>query len=356
MNFKLSFILLLVTFKLNSQFDYSNRIAELTILLDSLRSAKTDEDKSNINERFSSLMEKTLNEPTIFNYNFVELATIGCIDSPDSELRIVNWNIEQEDESQRYFAYVLKRDLKKSNHTVFKLIQNVYSELKPVETLDATNWYGALYYKIIPEIKGSKKYYTVLGWNGATKESNMKLIDVISFSGNTLKLGAPIFKIGDNTLKRVFFEHSRKANISLKWEPEYKRIIFDHLSPETPSMIGFYEFYVPDMTYDAFVFEEGKWVLKEDVVGINKESKEVKVAVINPETGEIEMVSKKSEWINPSSNNGSVSETHVPAMPSTNETKKGKEKKKKETQTALEKYEKSKGKKARKKPKSITRN
>lgn len=356
MKIKLSLILLFATFQLFSQFDYSNRVAELSIILDSLRSAKTDDDKSSINDRFSSLMEKTLNEPTIFDYNFPELTSIGCIDSPDGELRIVNWNIEQEDESQRYFGYVLKRDIKKNKHTVYVLTQNIYSELKPAETLDATNWYGALYYKIIPEIKGSKKYYTVLGWNAATKESNMKLIDVISFTGNTLKLGAPIFKIANNTLKRVFFEHSRKATISLKWEPEYKRIIFDHLSPETPSMIGFYEFYVPDMTYDAFIFEDGKWLLKEDVVGVNKESKDVKVAVINTETGEIEMVSKKGEWIDPSSNNGSVSETHVPAMPSTNEPKKGKEKKKKESQTALEKYEKSKGKKARKKPKSITSN
>ncbi len=356
MKFKLSLLLLCATFQLFSQFDYSNRVAELSFLLDSLRSAKTDDDKSSINDRFSSLMEKTLNEPTIFDYNFAELATIGCIDSPDGEVRIVNWNIEQEDESQRYFAYVLKRDIKKSKHEVFALTHNVYSELKPEETLDADNWYGALYYKIIPEIKSSKKYYTVLGWNAATKESNMKLIDVISFSGNTLKLGAPIFKIENNTLKRVFFEHSKKVTISLKWEPEYKRIIFDHLSPETPSMIGFYEFYVPDMTYDAFVFEDGKWLLKEDVIGVNKESNDMKVAVINPETGEIELVTKKGEWIDPSSNNGSVSEKHVPAMPSSNEPKKGKEKKKKEKQTALEKYEKSKGKKARKKPKSITRN
>jgi hypothetical protein len=356
MKIKLSFLLLFATFQLFSQFDYSNRVAELSFLLDSLRSAKTDDNKISINDRFSSLMEKTLNEPTIFDYNFAELATIGCIDSPDGEVRIVNWNIEQEDESQRYFAYVLKRDIKKSKHEVFALTHNIYSELKPAETLDADNWYGALYYKIIPEIKGSKKYYTVLGWNAATKESNMKLIDVISFSGNTLKLGAAIFKIENNTLKRVFFEHSKKVTISLKWEPEYKRIIFDHLSPETPSMIGFYEFYVPDMTYDAFVFEDGKWLLKEDVIGVNKESNDMKVAVINPQTGEIELVTKKGEWIDPSSNNGSVSETHVPAMPSSNEPKKGKEKKKKESQTALEKYEKSKGKKARKKPKSITRN
>jgi|UniRef100_UPI00404A7706 hypothetical protein len=356
MKIKLSLFLLLLNFQLIGQFDYSVRINELKIVLDSLRAAKSDDEKISINDRFRSMMKKTLEEPAVFNYNFSELTSIGCIDSPDSDLRIVNWNVEQEDESQLYFAFVLKRDIKKNKHEVFELTHNSYSELKPAETLDAENWYGALYYKIIPKIKGSKKYYTVLGWNGATKESNMKLIDVISFSGNALKLGAPIFKIGNNTVKRVFFEHSKKVTISLKWEPEYKRIIFDHLSPETPSMIGFFEFYVPDMSYDAFVFEDGKWVLQEDVIGINKASNDVKVAVINPETGEIELVTKKGEWIDPSNGKGSASDTHVPAMPSTSEPKNGKVKKKKENQTALERYEKSKGKKARKQPKSITRN
>ena len=136
MKIKLSLILLLTTFQLFSQFDYSNRVGELSFVLDSLRSAKTDDEKSNINERFLSLMEKTLHEPTIFDFNFSELSTIGCIDSPDGELRIVNWNIEQEDETQHYFAFVLKRDIKKNKHEVYTLTQNIYSELKPAETLD----------------------------------------------------------------------------------------------------------------------------------------------------------------------------------------------------------------------------
>lgn len=353
---KLLIILFFISFQSSAQFDYATRIQELGTILDSLRSATDDESKLLINERFSDLLAKTLSEPSVFDYSFSELTTVGCIDSPDGELRIVNWNIEQEDESQRYFAFVLKRDVKRNKHEIFTLTHAIYSEMKPSETLDADNWYGALYYKIIPEIKGTKKYYTVLGWNGATVESNMKLIDVISFSGNTLKLGAPLFKIENNNLKRIFFEHSKKTTVSLKWEPEYKRIIFDHLSPETPSMIGFYEYYVPDMTYDAFIFEDGKWVLHEDVIGINKESNNIKVAVIDPTTGEIEMITKKGEWIDPSSNNGAVSETHVPVMPSSSEPKKTDKKNKKENQTALEKYEKSNRKKARKKPKSITRN
>ena len=60
--------------------------------------------------------------------------------------------------------------------------------------------------------------------------------------------------------------------MSLKFEPEYNRIIYDHLSPETPSMTGFYSYYVPDFSYDAFVFYKSKWILQEAVVGVNKKS------------------------------------------------------------------------------------
>ena len=69
----------------------------------------------------------------------------------------------------------------------------------------------------------------------------MKLIDVLSIQGNHVKLGWPLFITKNEKLKRVVFEYSKKATMSLRFEDKYQRIIFDHLSPETPSMAGFYE-------------------------------------------------------------------------------------------------------------------
>ena len=67
--------------------------------------------------------------------------------------------------------------------------------------------------------------------------------------------------------------------MSLKYESDRERIIFDHLSPESPSMKKFRSFYVPDMSYDAYILEDGKWILNEDVIGVNKGNGEKKQTV-----------------------------------------------------------------------------
>lgn len=346
------------TFFATAQFNFESRQNELASLLDSLRASKKDFEKKKWNAAFKDLMANTLNEPTIFDQTFTKLSTVGIIDSPDNLLKIVNWNVEQDDKTQAYYAFVLYKDPKKKTHKAWELIDKSFMlPGKPQEMLDADMWYGALYYQIIPVEKSNKTYYTVLGWDGGTSMSNTKLIDVIHFSGNNLKLGAPIFKTKDETLKRVFFEHSERAYMSLKYETQYKRIIFDHLSPETPSMEGVYEFYVPDMSYDAFVYEGSKWVIKEDVIGVNDKSNQVTLNVADPNTGEIKTYDSKGNWVDPTSSGPASKEVHIAVMPdetatttSTNDTKKQTSS---ENMTALEKYNAQKKHKRDKGGKSI---
>ena len=105
--------------------------------------------------------------------------------------------------------------------------------------------------------------------------------------------------------------------MSLKYEYQYDRIIFDHLSPETPDLAGFYSFYVPDFSYDALVWENNKWVLHEDVIGVNKGGDEKQaVYVKNERTGKIEKKEIKNKWVNPEDQNapGGGSE-HVAVTP-----------------------------------------
>lgn len=333
-----------------AQFNFIEREIELSVLLDSLRSSKNDETKSRWNEAFKSLLTSTLNEPSIFEQEFTKLNSVGIISSPDNLMKIVNWNVEQDDQSQKYYCFVLQKDERKNTHKVVELIDNsIMLPGKPDDILDQDNWYGALYYQIIPFERNSKKSYIVLGWDGGLTSSNTKLIDVISFTGNGVKLGQSIFKMGDQTLKRVFFEHSEKSVMSLRYEEQYKRIIFDHLSPETPSMKGFYEYYVPDMSYDAFMMNGNKWVLVEDVVGINKLAKTVKQNTTDPKTGEAIEVEIDNKWIDPTSSSPAGSkEVHIATLPE--ETGDGDDakaaekttKKKKEEMTALEIYEQKK--------------
>jgi hypothetical protein len=288
---------------LNAQVELiSENESKLSILLDSLRAAKSDAQRKNANKEFKKMMYETLQLEGAFTHSFTKLKSVGVIDSPDKMVRIVNWNVEQEDFTHIYYCYILRYDTKKKNVQITELIDNsMMLPAQPDDILTADSWYGALYYKIIPIDKGSKTMYTLLGWDGATSASNIKLIDVLYFNGSQPKLGSPIFKMKDQTLKRVFFEHSEKAVMSLRYEDQYNRIIYDHLSPEAPGLEGFYSFYVPDMSYDALLMNNGKWNLKEDVIGINKPEGNDKVTVyaINEKTGLPEKTEIKNKWMNP---------------------------------------------------------
>ena len=190
------------------------RELHLVSLLDDLRKAENDSEKNRTNRLLASYLYETIQLPGAYTYSFSKLKSIGFIDSPDGLIRIINWNVEQDDNTHRYFGYILRWDEKKKNVQVIELIDNSFMlPPQPTDVLDAENWYGALYYKIIPFEKGSKTMYTLLGWDGATSASNFKLIDVLYFNGAQAKFGSPIFKMNNTTLKRVFFEHSKNACI-----------------------------------------------------------------------------------------------------------------------------------------------
>ena len=318
----LFYIFLLISFSLFSQKDSILVVRELQLnsLLDKLRSSDNNTDKLKNNKVFKTSLEEVLKLEGVFDYSFSKLKTLGTIKSDDNLLRFFNWNIEMDDHSQKYFCYILRKDKKRKKIYLSELVDNsLMLPSRPDGVLDAKNWYGALYYKIIPISKGSRTMYTLLGMDANNSMSNIKIIDVLYFTGNSPRLGNPIFKTNDGTLKRVFFEYSKKAYMSLKYEKECNRIIYDHLSPETPSMTGFYSYYVPDFSYDAFIFYKNKWVLQEAVVGVNKKGGEkLKVFVQNKKTGELEMREIDNKWIDPSdkkaANGGNTHVARTPGM------------------------------------------
>lgn len=302
--------------------DISSDEDQLVELLNNLRQADNDASKVKLNKEFKAKLKQVVQHKEALNHPFTKLNTVGIIDSPDGLLRIINWNVEKDDFSHTYNCFVLHFDKRKKKYQVVELIDNSFGmPSQPTEIIASDNWYGALYYKIIPVKKGSKTLYTVLGWDHNSTMSQIKLIDVMYFTGKTLKLGSPIFKEGKITKKRVFFEHSKKTSMSLKYEQDRERIIFDHLSPESPSMKKFRSFYVPDMSYDAYALAGSKWILKEDVIGLNKGdgSKKQIVYVLNEKTGKVEAKEIKKEWENPSDpNNPNGGTEHVAVTPEDN--------------------------------------
>ena len=85
----------------------------------------------------------------------------------------------------------------------------------------------------------------------------------MAFSGkNHAKFGFPLFEMDDSKAqRRVIFQHMEQAHMSLRHQKIKKKdyLIFDHLSPTSPNLEGMYEFYAPDMSYDAYMWDDGKW-------------------------------------------------------------------------------------------------
>jgi len=273
---------------------------DLVELLDSLRKAENNQEKEERNLLFKEKLSETLDYEQALNYPFTKLKTVGIIKSSDNLVRIFNWNVEQDDFTQKYYCYIIRFDERKKEFQKIELQEsNDIMAIKPMEVLDSKSWYGALYYQIIPFEKGNRDIYVLLGWDGNSANSNMKLIDALSFSGNKAKLGSPVFKVGNQTFKRVFYEYSKKSTMSLRYDEKYERILMDHLSPESPGLAGFYAYYVPDMSYDAFELKSGKWVLNEDVVAVNSKTTEKLIIKAPDDEGNLNTVKLKNKWIDP---------------------------------------------------------
>ena len=271
-------------------------------LLKQLRSTHDDAVKESINIELEAEIEYLLEQDQVIEYPFDSWSTISTITSPDEEFRLFNWNIEDQQLNHSHYCYVVKKRRGKGNQ-VFKFKEDkITLPPRPDNTLTPDRWYGALYYKIIPVQKGSKTYYTMLGFSGKDRSSNIKLLDVFYFKGKTLRMGYPMFQEskGSKRLKRrVFFEYSEKAVVSVRMNEKLGGIVFDHLVPEQKNLEGIYSFYIPDMTYDMYQLVDDTWRYQEDVIAYNDENRRIKQwrPTDGGENSEYEEV--KDFWINP---------------------------------------------------------
>ena len=290
----------------NSATNQEKSIENLVFKLNALGSGEDNENLKKLNDEFKAEFEKVLNQDWAFDYPFNELKSVGKISSSDKEVRIISWNVEWENYANSYFGFILKKE-KKVGHYLVELVENKTTvPPQPTESLTTDEWYGALYYDILEVEKGRKTYYTLLGFDANNDRSTIKLIDVLYFVGKTPKLGYPIFRTNNGIEKRLYFEHSAKTKMSLSYNKERDMIIFDHLSPESPGLSEFREYYVPDMSYDALVFDKNKWNLVEDIIALNKEETKAKILKYDAKKDTAVAINFKEKWIDPTDKNAPI--------------------------------------------------
>ncbi len=187
---------------------------------------------------------------------------IGSVISSDNKLKIISWNYRLNDNKYAYEAIIIKNSNKKKPKV--KIWEASCKEaIKPTDNkrYSLSKWYGALYYNIIPW-KGD---YILLGYSTYNNISKLKVIEVLSFDNKTPAFGKKVFKKENKIFSRMVFEYSYMANMSLIYNEEKKEFVFDHLSPEEPSMKGLYQYYGPDFSIDALRENRKTWEYVEDI-------------------------------------------------------------------------------------------
>ena len=264
----------------------------------------SDSAKLSGNVVFSKFLNEVLQKQGIYAWPFDSLRDIGCLRAPDDAFRIFNWNIPLKDGTSRYFGFILLPGDKGRSNRVLKLTDR--SDSIPDATkqaLTASDWYGALYYSILKNEWKKQAIYTLLAWDGYSKRSSRKIIDILTFnpSGDP-QFGLPIFKTAEGLKTRVIFEFAGNASMTLRYDNQYLvtgqrsdgqpktkkmgMIVADRLVPIDARLKDQYEYYVPaGDTYDAFIFAQGFWRLAEDVMVTNpaekKKEKEAKPVEYN---------------------------------------------------------------------------
>jgi len=248
----------------------------LIYLLNEERIKSIYEETIKLNNPFESYLKKVLENDAAFKYPFDSLSKfMSIIKSPDEQIRIFNWNYELVNEQQLYGCFIVKFDKKSNSYSTIKLNDaSMFAKDPEYSQYNKKNWYGALYYAIITVKKDKSVYYTLLGWDGNNKFSNKKIIETMSFQSNgNIKFGLPYFTYPNGkTKKRVVFQYNKQSYMSLKYFKERKEelIIFDHLIPKSPQLEGMFDWYVTDLSFDAFKLENEKWVF---IGQVNKNSK-----------------------------------------------------------------------------------
>lgn len=202
--------------------------------------------------------------------------------SKDSSLRVVTWfyQLNKNDfEIHGHINYDGDRQIAKNiNYLHSVSLQNNDLKIKRDTSYSAHDWPAAWYYKLIEkEDKFGKTHYTLIGWIPKNRISQQKVVDILWFDEEDVYFGAPLFERDGQREYRLLYEYGAQNTMRLSYQEEQDRIIMDHLSPPGAEYHGIYEFYGPDFSFDAFRWENDRWLYYPDVdvdAGLQKKKSE----------------------------------------------------------------------------------
>lgn len=314
-------LLLFSVFRLQAQFpfplpEYTDSLMNLG---EKIINGRSDFVRFEANEKFSELLMFMISHEKSVEIDFSSVRNLSVLGHENRDFRIFSWVVPRTDGSYECFGLTMAYNERNKKYVITEL-SDVKTEVTNAEKKQFRKgeWWGALYYEIIPIRSGGIHYFTLLGWDGKNAMSTRKIIDVLSFTpAGQPVFGASVFHGYGKQLKRVIFEYSENVQMVLRYEkqsyfvekkkksgsrkpgskannyqsgkgfraiqgdsPDVRKkrksatmIVFDRLIPINPSLTGVYEYYVPELNIvDGFLYFDGKWNYVPDIDARNAPS------------------------------------------------------------------------------------
>lgn len=264
-------------------------------LLEKIVNAPTDNERYNANEQFMQLFEEALFVDESFHWKWDFGTKVSVLTSSDRQFRIITWPVVRDNGEYECFGFVQSYNQKSERYDVYTLNDKSDEIISAGEVvLEPENWMGSVYQELVETKYDGKVYYTLIGWTGVDALTQRKVIEPICFRSNSSKpqFGQALFRREKN-LRRVVLEYSSRAMVNVRFdeqivrtfenkkikkkkrtinvqvpkEERMKMILFDEVAPMLPGMEGLPQYYMPTGTEMAYIFNNGRWELRDDAQG-----------------------------------------------------------------------------------------
>lgn len=275
----LFFLCCAMRIQVSAQSDFGPIEEKMNYLLNRMSIAESDDDRQAYHDSLRTVVQEVVNSEGCLTHPFSSIEKMSVLSNDNQTFKLFNWNLPFNDQTHTYGCFMVWMEDEKQGITDWAELSDNVDDYASVENkyLTPEKWQGALYYDLV-EVKKKKKKkakhkYILLGWDGADALTNRKIIEVVDINRGKVRLGAPIFDdVPKKRPKRYAIAYSEEVMVSLKYHPKDKRIVFDHVAPRAAGLEGNPAFYGPDLTFDSFEFEKGKWLFKENIdITLSKE-------------------------------------------------------------------------------------
>lgn len=239
----------------------------LVAMSNAIYTAKEDTERVTRNAAFIKELVSTLKTPHSFQFAFDSLYHVSVLKSPNNAFRILTWSLPFNDGTYQFYG-TIQIPTKDGSLKLIPLHDDTRNFTDDNAITNQKKWYGARYYEIIPVTFPNKSpFYILLGWKGNNEKTTKKVIEILSLEKDAATFGRNVFQMPKNApiRNRIVFEYNQRNSMTLTFDKQVNMVVFDHLAPYEPDMVGNFEYYASDLSFDGYTIGYQKLYLKENL-------------------------------------------------------------------------------------------